>query len=149
MKKTTDLKWICWFQRNLAFICKLEEALSPESFKQVCKFVNEYRTKKRQHGYRLQDREEIERQILPLLVALDQEVLREFMEIMENDVPNKSLPSGSNDVNAMTDPNVEFNLKKRDYQSTNPNSSDQTQMKSFDEVHGEHVRPPRRNIWMM
>ena len=134
MKTTIDPKWIRCFQRNLAFICKLEEVLSPESFKQVCRFVNEYRTKKRQHGYRLQDQEEIEKQILPLLMALDQEVLCEFMEIMEDDVPKKFVPSGSNDINAMHDPNVEFDLQKSGYQSTNPNSSDQTQLKSFDEV---------------
>lgn len=138
MKKTADPKWIRWFQRNLAFICKLEEALSPESFKQVCGFVNEYRRKKRQHGYRLQDREEIEKQILPFLVALDQEILSEFMEILENDVPKKSMPSGSNRINAMHVPNVEFNPAKSGHLSTNPNSSDQLQSKSSDEVVQHH-----------
>ena len=50
--------------------------------------MNEYWTKKRQHDYRLQDREGLEDQILPLLVALDQEVLCEFMEVLENNFPN-------------------------------------------------------------
>jgi hypothetical protein len=135
MKKTADPEWIRWFQRNLAFICKLEEALSPESFLQVCSSVNEYRRKKRQHGYRLQDREEIEKQILPLLVALDQEFLCDFMDILDKDVPKKSsMPSGSNDINAMDDANVEFKPEKSGHLSTNRNSSGRIQLKSADEV---------------
>ena len=56
------------------------------------------------------------------------------MEILEDDVPKKFVPSGSNDINAMLDPHVEFNPQKPGHQSTNPNSSDQIQLKSFDEV---------------
>ena len=140
MKTTADLKWICWFRRNLAFICKLEAALSPESFQQVCRFVNEYRTKKLQHGYRLQDRENIEKQILPLLVALDREFLCEFMEILDNDVPKKAMPSGSSNIHhAMDDPSVGFKPEnKSGYLPTNPSRSDRIQLKSADEVVHHH-----------